>query len=107
MLKQADPCGAVVVDGRWNLLPQAVVSGGPPNQLRLLLHPKGIRDRCVNWSQLARAMVGRVHREIAATQDDGLRRLLDELLAYESFFPADEATDVLMRQLGSTAETPA
>lgn len=99
MLRQAEPYGAVVVDGRWNLLEanapakrftelfvvdrQAVLEDGPPNLLRLLLHPRGVRERCANWETLARAMVGRVHRELAVSHDAALARLLDEVLAYE------------------------
>lgn len=104
MLKQAEPYGAVVVDGAWNLLkanapataftamfvvdPAAVLAHGPPNMIRLLLHPGGIRDRCVNWATLARAMVGRLHREVAVARDPKLAKLLQEVLAYEGV-PSD------------------
>ncbi|MFT5358290.1 MAG: transcriptional regulator with XRE-family HTH domain [Polyangiales bacterium] len=99
MLKQAEPFGAVVVDGCWNLVrantpaklftgifvsdPAAVLRAGPPNMVRLLLHPAGLRERCVNWSTLARDMVCRLHREVAVTHDRRLASLLDEVLAYE------------------------
>lgn len=99
MLKQAEPFGAVVVDGCWNLVrangpatlftglfvtnPAAVLQAGPPNMVRLLLHPAGLRDRCVNWSTLARDMVGRLHREVMVTHDKRLAALLEEVLAYE------------------------
>jgi transcriptional regulator with XRE-family HTH domain len=104
MLEQAQPYGAVVVDGSWNLLranapatlfthtfvldPPAVLMDGPPNLLRLLLHPAGVRQRCLNWQALARAMVGRVHRELAMAHDRALAAVLDQVLAYEGV-PAD------------------
>ena len=99
MLKQAEPFGAVVVDGAWNLIrangpatlftgmfakdPAAVLREGPPNMVRLLLHPAGLRERCVNWSVLAGQMVGRLHREVAITHDKRISSLLEEVLAYE------------------------
>ena len=107
MLRHAEPYGAVVVDGCWNLLqangpasiftqtfvadPMAILALGPPNLLRLLLHPQGIRERCANWETLARAMVGRVHRELAVGHDGALARVLDEVLAYEGV-PGDWRT---------------
>lgn len=175
MLRQAEPYGAVVIDGSWNLLEanppaklftemfvvdrEAVLADGPPNLLRLLLHPLGVRRRCGNWETLARAMVGRVHRELAVGHDDRLARLLDQVLGYdgvpgdwrvfdieqpsslllpmhmvlgsqelrlyttvtslgtaqditlselrvESFFPADEASDVLLRELSPPRSAP-
>lgn len=107
MLKQAEPYGAVVVDGCWNLLqanapasmftatfvvdPAAVLADGPPNMIRLLLHPKGVRDRCANWKVLARAMVGRLHRELAVAHDAKLATLLKQVLAYDGV-PSDWRT---------------
>jgi len=99
MLKQAEPYGAVLVDGAWNLLqsngpaaqvtgrfvvdPVAVLAEGPPNLLRLLLHPRGVRDRCPNWEEVARSMIARATRELAIHPHPELARTVEEVLAYE------------------------
>jgi transcriptional regulator with XRE-family HTH domain len=104
VLENAEPYGAVVVDGRWNLLRAnqaatrftarfarnraAVLAAGAPNLIRLLMHPDGVRPFCVNWDAVAREMVLRLHRELALSQDADLARLLNEVLSYEDV-PAD------------------
>ena len=98
MLKQAEPYGALVLDSRWNLLmsndgatrttvllaedPAATLALGPPNLLRLLFHPKGVRNSIANWEEVARATIGRAHREAALEGSSELRAILDEILDY-------------------------
>lgn len=99
MLKQANPYGAVVLDGAWDILlsndaalkftqhfvrdAQALQAMGPPNMLRLLCHPAGVRHAIVNWEEVARATIGRVHRELHHRTDDRrMSALLDEVLEY-------------------------
>jgi transcriptional regulator with XRE-family HTH domain len=98
LLARHEPYGAVVVDGRWNLLhsneaatrltmlfcddPIAASEGQPPNLLRLLLHPRGVRAGLTNWEEVARETVRRARRELASTGDEELAALLDEVLGY-------------------------
>jgi transcriptional regulator with XRE-family HTH domain len=131
---------------------------GPPNVLRLILHPEGLRPYTRDWESAAGHLIERAHRQLKGAEDnDPLRQLLAEVLAYpdvpgsfahenpsadalpvlplefelegnvlswittvasfgtpqdvtaeeimvESFFPADEATDQLIRALVSEAE---
>lgn len=100
MLRQHEPFGAVCVDRHWDVLARnvpherltaAVLEGVPSpeplanNLLRFLFHPDGLRGCVVNWDEVARAMLGRLSREIAANPtDDQLERLRDELLSYPS-----------------------
>lgn len=104
MLKQAEPFGALVLDSRWNLLmsndgatrttamlaedPMATLAGGPPNLLRLLFHPKGIRGSIANWEEVARSTIGRAHREATIEGSSELRDVLEEVLDYPEV-PAD------------------
>ncbi len=97
VLAQQEPFGAVVVDGRWNLLK---MNGGaarlfakfPPvgaegldaarNLILGTVHPQGLRPYIVNWLDVAGHLVARLHREIAARPgDEQLPRLLARVLA--------------------------
>ncbi len=99
MLSQTDPYGAVVLDGAWDIVmsndaaqrfttmfvrdPAALVGVGAPNMLRLLFHPAGARDSIVNWHDVARSTIGRVHRDLHHRADDQrLAAVMDEVLAY-------------------------
>ena len=99
MLAQANPYGAVVLDGAWDILmsndaatrftqrlvrdPAALLALGNLNMLRTLFHPAGIRDTIVNWEEVARSTIGRVHRELHHRADDRrMAALLDEVLTY-------------------------
>src|SRR5262249_12146371 len=54
-----------------------------PNYVRLVLHPEGLRRFIVNWEEVARALLNRIHREADAVgPDEPTRELLAELLAY-------------------------
>lgn len=56
---------------------------GPPNVLRLMLHPGALRPFLQDWERAAAHMVERAHRQLTgAGEDDPLRRLLDEVLSY-------------------------
>jgi transcriptional regulator with XRE-family HTH domain len=98
ILTQHMPYPAVVMDRRWNIVqsnPGAVrlfsfLLGGtppphllPPNVLRMMFHPDGIRPCVVNWDATAEAMIQRVHREaVGAVLDDDLRAVVAEILGY-------------------------
>ena len=94
VLAQQEPFGAVVVDGRWNLLQmnrgaQRLFAKFPPQDLQAArnlivgtLHPNGLRPYIVNWDEVAGLLVARLHREVSARPaDEELQRLLVRVLA--------------------------
>lgn len=54
----------------------------PVNALRATLHPRGMASRIVNLDEWSAHLLHRLEREIAATGDQELEVLRDELLAY-------------------------
>ena len=95
ILAQHAPYPAVVLDRVWNLVNAneaaerffAFLLAGqtppsPPNVLRLVFHPQGLRPWIANWNEVAGALIQRVHREAVGHVVDGsLRSLLAEVLA--------------------------
>jgi len=66
MLRQQEPCPAMVLDRHWNILmtneamgrvmglfldPAAAAALGPANAMRLSYHPQGLRPYIVNWER--------------------------------------------------------
>jgi transcriptional regulator with XRE-family HTH domain len=97
MLRQQEPCPAMVLDRHWNILltneamgrvmglfldPAAAAALGPANAMRLSYHPQGLRPYIVNWEATAAAFIQWLHRDFLRTGDAETRRLLDELLSY-------------------------
>lgn len=94
------PMPAVVIDRRWELVAAndatdlltadvaAHLLEPPVNVLRLSLHPDGMAPRIANLGQWRAHLLARLQRQIAATGDDQLCRLHEELSAY----PGGEAT---------------
>jgi transcriptional regulator with XRE-family HTH domain len=94
MLRQQEPCPALVLDRHWNILMSneaigrvmglflAPPAAGPPNAIRLTCHPQGLRPFIVNWEATAAALIQWLHRDLLRTGDAETRRLLDELLSY-------------------------
>jgi transcriptional regulator with XRE-family HTH domain len=96
ILAQHEPYPAVVLDRGWNIvganppaqrffafLLQGQTPPDPPNVLRQVFHPRGLRPWIANWEEVAWALVQRVHREaVGNTVDDALRAVLAEVLAY-------------------------
>ena len=99
MLAQQEPYPALVVDRHWNVLmqndatvrvlgmfldPEEVAQiPGPPNAVRMVFHPHGLRRYLTNWETLAGPLIQQVHREaVGGIPDAETLRLLDELLAY-------------------------
>jgi transcriptional regulator with XRE-family HTH domain len=100
ILRQHEPFGAVAMDRHWNIvmvneayarftgallgaaLPALTVIPAPrPNALRLLFDPHAFRPHVVNWDQVARELLVRVHREALWSGDPATRALLADLLA--------------------------
>ena len=97
IMRQQEPYPAIALDRHWNILltnegarrlvgllldPAAADTLGPPNALRLICHPQGLRPWIVNWEATAAALIQWLHRDLLRSGDPEMRRLLDELLAY-------------------------
>ena len=100
ILKGHEPYPAVVVDRWWDL---AAANAGaalltqpvaphllepPANALRITLHPDGMAPHIRNLPEWRAHLLDRLERQVAATNDDRLAALLDEVSAY----PGGEAT---------------
>ncbi len=94
ILTAHEPYPAVVIDQSWELVAGNDAVGlltadaaahllePPVNVLRLSLHPDGMAPRIVNLGEWRAHLLSRLGRQIAATDDDGLRALLAELREY-------------------------
>ena len=97
MLTLHEPYPAVVMDRHWNvtrtnnaagdffgwLLEGRGDPGEPPNVIRLMFDPAGLRPFVVNWEAAAEALIQRIHREaIGGVPDPTTAALLKEALAY-------------------------
>lgn len=97
VLAQQEPFGAVVVDGRWNVLQtnqgaQRLFAQFPPttpdgiaasaNLVLAIVHPGALKPYLVNWDEVAGLLVARLHREVSARPaDEALHKLLAAVLA--------------------------
>ena len=94
LIEANDPFPAVVVDRHWNAVmvnrgAMAFTAGvaehllGPPlNVYRLTLHPDGMSRHIENLDEWGTHLLGTLARQVAATRDQGLRELLEEVSAY-------------------------
>jgi hypothetical protein len=96
ILDHHEPFPAVVMDPHWNLiltnrgadrffarLLPGGPAAGPPNVVRLMFDPRGLRPFVANWEEAAGALVRRVHREaLGGAPDEATGRLLEEVLGY-------------------------
>lgn len=96
ILRQQEPYPAVVLNRHWDIVATngaasrlfgLLLGGrtppGPPNVLRLMFHPEGLRPAVENWEAVAGALLQRVHREaIGGVLDETGRQILSEILAY-------------------------
>lgn len=95
ILDHHEPFPAVVMDPHWNLILTNAGAdrffarllpsppAGPPNVVRLMFDPLGLRPFVENWEEAAGALVRRVHREaLGGVPDDATAQLLEEVLAY-------------------------
>jgi len=93
VLRAHEPFPALAVDRHWNVVVQnravALLLDGvdaallvpPVNALRLALDPHGMAPRIVNFAAWRAHLLGRLGEQIAASGDDTLRALADELAA--------------------------
>jgi transcriptional regulator with XRE-family HTH domain len=107
ILAQQEPYPAVVMDRDWDIrmandaataffaqlqAGHAAAAPGPPNVLRMMFHPDGVRRYVTNWPDVAEALVRRVRREaVGGAADARAQRILAEVLAYPGV-PASLAT---------------
>ncbi len=56
---------------------------GPPNALKLTLHPNGFKPLVKDWEKAAQHMIQRAHRQLRGKEeDDPLAQVLREVLSY-------------------------
>ena len=96
ILQQQEPYPAVVMDAHWNMLRSNSAAerffarlisppsdGRPPNIVRLMFDPAGLRPFVANWQSVAESLVQRIHREaLGGVPDEATHELLEEVLAY-------------------------
>lgn len=94
LLAAHEPFPAIAVDRRWELVDgnagvPLITAGAaqhlldpPVNALRLALHPEGMAPRIANLPEWRAHLLGRLRREVTATQDPQLKALLAELSEY-------------------------
>ncbi|WP_137972974.1 helix-turn-helix domain-containing protein [Pseudomonas sp. F(2018)] len=102
LLAKQEPYPAALIDCRWNQLrtnragehfssflmdepPPAEVFGpqGAPNLIKLLLHPRGLRSKVVNWLELSAFLIQRLRAEALRVGGDALtERLFDEIACF-------------------------
>jgi transcriptional regulator with XRE-family HTH domain len=94
ILKAHEPCPALVVDLRWNLVAANAAVGpliagvdaelltDPINVVRLSLHPKGLAPRIANLGEWHAHMLERLRRQAELTADPGLIALIEEIRGY-------------------------
>ena len=96
ILDHQEPYPAVVMDRHWNMVTTnaaaprffarlvALPEGGPPpNVIRLMFSPEGLRPFVANWESVAQALIHRVRREaVGGVPDAPTLQLLDEVLSY-------------------------
>jgi transcriptional regulator with XRE-family HTH domain len=96
ILERQNPYPAVVMDSHWDILMtnksaerffglfvNVESSNGPPNVLRMIFDPKGLRPFISNWEVTARGLIRRVYREaVCGSVDAATLELLEELFSY-------------------------
>ena len=98
ILAQQEPYPALVMDREWNIRRTNAAAArffgflqaghdtsapGPPNVLRRMFHPEGVRRYVRNWPDVCEALVRRVRREaVGGVTDERAQGILQEVLAY-------------------------
>jgi transcriptional regulator with XRE-family HTH domain len=117
MLAQQEPYPCVVIDRLWNLLQanraaQAFTAallpadyappadGKPPNLLKLVLDPKGLKPAVVNWEEATRYLVQATYSELLSDGGDAQAvTFLDEIMAYPDVAPLMRRAPTIGRPL--------
>ncbi|HEY6888515.1 MAG TPA: helix-turn-helix transcriptional regulator [Solirubrobacter sp.] len=94
LLESHEPFPAIVVDRAWNVVAANAAIGmltagaaphllePPINALRLSLHPDGMAPRIVNLGEWRAHLLRDLEAQVAASNDDELTQLLEELQAF-------------------------
>jgi transcriptional regulator with XRE-family HTH domain len=96
ILQHQEPFPAVVMDRHWNLvraneaatqlfreLLEGAAPPSPPNVVKLMFHPQGLRPSVANWEAVAESLIQRVHREaVGGVPDEATNQLLAEVRGY-------------------------
>jgi transcriptional regulator with XRE-family HTH domain len=94
ILEHQEPYPAVVMNRHWDIVKQNDAAArfftfllgdasGPPNVVRLMFDPAGLRPYVSNWPEVAESLVQRVHREaVGGIADDETVALLAKVLAF-------------------------
>jgi transcriptional regulator with XRE-family HTH domain len=107
MLAAHEPYPAVVMDRHWNVLGANSAAGAffgwllggreveqPPNVIRLIFDPEGIRPHVANWDAAGEALLQRVHREaVGGVPDHETLALLERALSYPGVPPEWRSPD--------------
>ncbi len=98
ILSALEPNGAVLLGGQWQVLqanagalrmlntfcadPSLLPELGT-NLMRVVFDPRGLKSSMVNWDEVVRHIVHRLHRDAAAESERGVaRRALTDVLTY-------------------------
>lgn len=101
ILRHHEPFPAIVMDRYWNVFMRNASAPRffnafidldarpePRNMLHLMFDPTALRPFLVNWDEVSRALIQRIHREaVGHTLDERTRELLASLLAYPDIDP--------------------
>jgi transcriptional regulator with XRE-family HTH domain len=96
ILKQQEPFPAVVMNRSWDIVGtneaanrffELMLDGrtpdGPPNVLRLMFDPRGLRPSVTNWEDVARSLILRLHREaVEGVLEPKAKELLARILQF-------------------------
>ena len=102
MVRQHEPWPALVMDRHWRVVMTNAAAPAffgrfidldrhprPRNLLRLLFDPDGLRPFVEDWPDLARTLIGRLHREAPrGILDDAGQALMSDLMTYPGVDPA-------------------
>jgi transcriptional regulator with XRE-family HTH domain len=118
MLRHHEPYPAMVVDRQWNMLMcnapaerfvallgpvdevwLRVDGSGQRNVMRMTFHPAGMQPLLSNWPQVARLLLTRLQREVAADPTDlALKQLLDDICEFPGV-PEDWASQAWLQPM--------
>ncbi|HEY6135142.1 MAG TPA: helix-turn-helix transcriptional regulator [Rubrivivax sp.] len=119
LLDAHEPYPALAVDRHWDLVaanrmvPLMLQRAAPEllqppvNVLRVALHPRGLAPMIANLPRWRVHMLSRLQRQIAATGDVALQRLLEELRSYPVTGEPDDDFDGAPVAMPLVLQTPA
>jgi transcriptional regulator with XRE-family HTH domain len=92
ILRQQEPFPAFVLDDGWNIVMKNAAAARifplfrgttiSANCMRSVFDPDGLRPSIVNWSSIAECLIQALHRDVAATGNEAVAQLRDEVLGF-------------------------